>query len=121
MHWDFTLSVVKDFDKPTPIQSQCWPIIGSGRDIIGIAETGSGKTLAYALPMLAHLDTHLLGQGLQALVVTPTRELAVQTTRVLQNLTGKGKANKKGHIDNYIKDAHKKAGAAEDLGGALVR
>ena len=49
------MSVVKDFDKPTPIQSQCWPIIGSGRDIIGIAETGSGKTLAFSLPALEHM------------------------------------------------------------------
>ena len=49
------MSVVKDFEKPTPIQSQCWPIIGSGRDIIGIAETGSGKTLAFSLPALKHM------------------------------------------------------------------
>ena len=49
------MSVCKDFSKPTPIQSQCWPIIGSGRDIIGIAETGSGKTLAFSLPALPHM------------------------------------------------------------------
>ena len=49
------MSVCKDFSKPTPIQSQCWPIIGSGRDIIGIAETGSGKTLAFSLPALSHM------------------------------------------------------------------
>ncbi|KAG2951182.1 hypothetical protein PC117_g3783 [Phytophthora cactorum] len=40
------MKTTKGFDKPTPIQSQCWPILASGRDIIGIAETGSGKTLA---------------------------------------------------------------------------
>ena len=49
------MSVCKDFSKPTPIQSQCWPIIASGRDIIGIAETGSGKTLAFSLPALTHI------------------------------------------------------------------
>ena len=49
------MSVCKDFSKPTPIQSQCWPIISSGRDIIGIAETGSGKTLAFSLPALSHM------------------------------------------------------------------
>ena len=49
------MSVCKDFSKPTPIQSQCWPIIASGRDIIGIAETGSGKTLAFSLPALSHM------------------------------------------------------------------
>ena len=49
------MSVCKDFTKPTPIQSQCWPIISSGRDIIGIAETGSGKTLAFSLPALSHM------------------------------------------------------------------
>ena len=49
------MSVCKDFSKPTPIQSQCWPIIASGRDMIGIAETGSGKTLAFSLPALTHI------------------------------------------------------------------
>ena len=67
-----------------PIQAQTWPIIVSGRDLIGLAETGSGKTLAYALPAYVHL----LGQERSAkdpvvLVVAPTRELVMQISRVL--------------------------------------
>jgi superfamily II DNA/RNA helicase len=59
--------------------------------------TGSGKTLAYALPMVAGLEIAELGRGVQALVVTPTRELCLQTMRTLNRITGGGKANKKGH------------------------
>ena len=49
------LKTCRDFEKPTPIQSMCWPVIASGRDVIGIAETGSGKTLAFSVPALAHM------------------------------------------------------------------
>ncbi len=59
--------------------------------------TGSGKTLAYALPLLARLDVAECGGGVQGLVLCPTRELVVQTLRVLQTLTDRGKANRKGH------------------------
>ena len=46
------MTACKGFAKPTPIQSCCWPIIASGKDIVGIAETGSGKTLAFVIPSL---------------------------------------------------------------------
>ena len=59
--------------------------------------TGSGKTLAFSLPMIARLDMPACGTGLQALVVTPTRELALQTLQVLKKLTDHGKTNKKGY------------------------
>lgn len=49
------LHATREFVAPSPIQSQCWPIILSGRDLIGIASTGSGKTLGFGLPMLAHI------------------------------------------------------------------
>jgi len=84
------MKVVEKFDKPTPIQSQCWPIIASGRDIIGIAETGSGKTLAFSLPALAHMLHRIENQpegvpwGPTMLVVAPTRELAMQSQEVLE-------------------------------------
>lgn len=71
----------KEMEKPFPIQMQSIPCIMSGRDVIGIAETGSGKTLAYVLPMLRHvLDQRLCkdGDGPIALIMVPTRELAVQ-------------------------------------------
>lgn len=82
------ISLVKTFrlnySKPTPIQSQAIPAILSGRDVIGIAKTGSGKTLAFLLPMFRHiLDQEPLDEmdGPIALIMSPTRELALQTWR----------------------------------------
>ncbi|KAJ1935456.1 ATP-dependent RNA helicase dbp2, partial [Linderina pennispora] len=69
------------FDKPTPIQSQGWPMALSGRDMVGIAQTGSGKTLAYTLPGIVHINAQPLlqpGDGPVVLILAPTRELAVQ-------------------------------------------
>lgn len=88
------LSVCRKFSKPTPIQSCCWPITASGRDVIGIAETGSGKTLAFALPGLRHVVSRVGKEGKKTngpymLIVAPTRELAMQSQEVLE-LAGKG-------------------------------
>ncbi|PKI84476.1 RNA helicase [Malassezia vespertilionis] len=72
------------FTSPTPIQSQAIPTIMSGRDMLGVAKTGSGKTLAFLLPMLRHVkDQRALssGEGAIAMILTPTRELAVQIFR----------------------------------------
>ncbi|KAG1701121.1 hypothetical protein DVH05_011362 [Phytophthora capsici] len=81
------MKTTKGFDKPTPIQSQCWPILASGRDIIGIAETGSGKTLAFAIPGLIHIaaqpEVSHKHPGPRMLVVAPTRELAMQSSAVI--------------------------------------
>jgi ATP-dependent RNA helicase DDX5/DBP2 len=69
------------FEKPTPIQSQAWPIVLSGRDMVGIAATGSGKTLAFILPAIVHVNAQDLleqGDGPIVLVLAPTRELACQ-------------------------------------------
>lgn len=51
------------FVRPTPIQSQCWPILLAKRDVVGIAETGSGKTLAFLLPSLLHIKKTMLAAG----------------------------------------------------------
>ena len=59
--------------------------------------TGSGKTLAYALPLLARLDPRAYGNGTQALIVCPTRELVLQTLHTFKTLVDKGKPNRKGH------------------------
>jgi len=70
------------YEKPTPIQSQAIPVVMSGRDMIGTAKTGSGKTLAFLLPLLRHvLDQPPLEfeDGPIAVVLSPTRELAIQT------------------------------------------
>lgn len=72
------------FEKPTSIQSQALPAIMSGRDVIGVAKTGSGKTMAFLLPLFRHIkDQRPLEklEGPMALVMTPTRELAVQIFR----------------------------------------
>ncbi|EXK89760.1 pre-mRNA-processing ATP-dependent RNA helicase PRP5 [Fusarium oxysporum f. sp. raphani 54005] len=81
-----TLDVIDNlgFEKPTPIQMQALPALMSGRDVIGVAKTGSGKTMAFLLPMFRHIkdqpplkDT----DGPIGLIMTPTRELAVQIHR----------------------------------------
>lgn len=77
-----------EFVHPTAIQSQGWPVALSGRDLIGIAQTGSGKTLSFTLPAILHIqDQPRLrvtpkqnGDGPVALVLSPTRELAMQTS-----------------------------------------
>lgn len=84
------LYATRDFVQPSPIQSQCWPIVLSGRDLIGIAATGSGKTLAFGLPMLRHIAAQreggvVQGKGPYALVMAPTRELALQIAAVLED------------------------------------
>ncbi|CAJ0576827.1 unnamed protein product, partial [Mesorhabditis spiculigera] len=73
------------FSKPSPIQAQMWPIILSGLDCIGVSQTGSGKTLAFLVPAFLHLDAQLkqyapgeLRPCPSILVITPTRELALQ-------------------------------------------
>ncbi|MDR2678010.1 MAG: DEAD/DEAH box helicase, partial [Zoogloeaceae bacterium] len=64
------------YETPSPIQAQSIPILLSGRDLLGMAQTGTGKTAAFAIPILDRLD--LKEAAPQALVLTPTRELALQ-------------------------------------------
>ncbi|XP_060896210.1 probable ATP-dependent RNA helicase DDX43 [Labrus mixtus] len=70
------------FVKPTPIQSQAWPVLLTGEDLIAIAQTGTGKTLAYLLPGFIHMEGQAIPRaewgGPGMLVLTPTRELALQ-------------------------------------------
>ncbi|KAK1236709.1 pre-mRNA processing RNA-helicase [Marasmius sp. AFHP31] len=80
------LEVIKklNYTAPTSIQAQAVPAIMSGRDVIGVAKTGSGKTIAFLLPLFRHIkDQRPLEQmeGPIAIVMTPTRELAVQIHR----------------------------------------
>jgi len=66
---------------PTPIQAQAIPVLLQGRDLLGIAQTGTGKTAAFALPILHSLTVNRVGagpRGVRALVLAPTRELAIQ-------------------------------------------
>ena len=78
------------YETPSPIQAACIPHLLAGRDLLGEAQTGTGKTAAFALPMLARLD--LADRNPQVLVLTPTRELAIQVaeafTKYAHNLQG---------------------------------
>lgn len=82
----------KGYTTPTPIQTQAIPIILEGRDLMGCAQTGTGKTAAFAIPTLELLSkSRGSGQwkkGIKALIVTPTRELAIQ---IDENFTAYGK------------------------------
>ncbi|XP_030411618.1 probable ATP-dependent RNA helicase DDX43 [Gopherus evgoodei] len=82
------------FENPTPIQSQAWPIILQGIDLIGIAQTGTGKTLAYLMPGFIHLDSQPIPRdqrgGPGMLVLAPTRELALQVEAECSKYTYKG-------------------------------
>ena len=69
---------------PTPIQAQTIPVLLGGRDVIGQARTGSGKTLAFSIPLVERLDPSV--NAVQALILTPTRELAVQIGSVIDPL-----------------------------------
>ncbi|KAF1916259.1 P-loop containing nucleoside triphosphate hydrolase protein [Ampelomyces quisqualis] len=68
------------FSAPTPIQAATWPFLLSGRDMIGVAETGSGKTLAFGVPCVRFISSlpRAERKGIKAVIVSPTRELAVQ-------------------------------------------
>ncbi|MDY3816170.1 MAG: DEAD/DEAH box helicase, partial [Candidatus Limiplasma sp.] len=66
------------YQVPTPIQQQTIPYVLEGRDVLGCAQTGTGKTAAFALPILQRLNRPVAGRPIRALILTPTRELALQ-------------------------------------------
>ena len=70
------------YESPTPIQSQAIKSLMEGRDVLGLAQTGTGKTAAFSLPLLCKIDTSL--NTPQALVLCPTRELAIQVAEAFQ-------------------------------------
>src|SRR6266850_6868104 len=76
------LGVVREigFEHPTPIQAEVIPVALTGKDVIGLAQTGSGKTAAFVLPLAERL-TH--GRGVRGLILSPTREIALQTKAFL--------------------------------------
>jgi ATP-dependent RNA helicase DeaD len=71
------------FDEPTPIQDQAIPELLGGHDVIGQAQTGTGKTAAFGLPLLQYVDP--ANDEVQAVVLTPTRELCIQVTQALRS------------------------------------
>jgi ATP-dependent RNA helicase DeaD len=70
------------YESPSPIQARTIPVLLAGSDVLGQAQTGTGKTAAFALPILARVD--LKRPSPQALVLTPTRELAIQVAEAFQ-------------------------------------
>ncbi|ORY56363.1 P-loop containing nucleoside triphosphate hydrolase protein [Pseudomassariella vexata] len=82
-------SPFKGFKEPTPIQAASWPFGLSSRDIVGVAETGSGKTIAFGLPLVEAVIKMPKAKGpgrIRAVVVSPTRELAMQTNEQFTKL-----------------------------------
>jgi ATP-dependent RNA helicase DeaD len=79
-----TLQALQDvgYEQPSPIQEQAIPLMLQGQDIIGQAQTGSGKTAAFGLPIVEYIDPAV--KEVQALVLTPTRELCIQVTQALR-------------------------------------
>ncbi|MBX5441794.1 MAG: DEAD/DEAH box helicase [Solirubrobacteraceae bacterium] len=80
-----TLKALQDvgYEKPSPIQEQAIPPLMEGRDVIGQAQTGTGKTAAFGIPMVEQVDPSI--KEVQALVLTPTRELCIQVTQALRS------------------------------------
>jgi len=73
------------FEEATPIQAQAIPVVMSGQDVIGQAQTGTGKTAAFGIPMLQKVDPSL--KKTQVMILSPTRELAIQVAEELRNLS----------------------------------
>jgi ATP-dependent RNA helicase DeaD len=75
------------YESPSPIQAVCIPVMLEGHDLLGQAQTGTGKTAAFALPVLSMID--LAKREPQALVMVPTRELAIQVAEAFQKYAGR--------------------------------
>ncbi|MEQ6120759.1 DEAD/DEAH box helicase [Reichenbachiella sp. MALMAid0571] len=82
------LNAINDagYDDPTPIQKKAIPLVLAGHDVLGIAQTGTGKTAAFVLPLLMKLK-YAQGNSLRALILAPTRELAIQIDQNIEKYT----------------------------------
>ncbi|XP_039071409.1 putative DEAD-box ATP-dependent RNA helicase 29 isoform X2 [Hibiscus syriacus] len=76
----------KGYRVPTPIQRKTMPLILAGSDVVAMARTGSGKTAAFLVPMLEKLKQHVPQGGVRALILSPTRDLALQTLKFTKEL-----------------------------------
>ncbi|KFA71521.1 hypothetical protein S40288_08632 [Stachybotrys chartarum IBT 40288] len=79
----------KGFSVPTPIQRKTIPLVLDRKDVVGMARTGSGKTAAFVIPMIERLRAHSARFGARALIMSPSRELAIQTLKVVKEF-GRG-------------------------------
>ncbi|GAX91802.1 DEAD/DEAH box helicase [Effusibacillus lacus] len=73
------------FEEPSPIQAQCIPVVLTGQDVIGQAQTGTGKTAAFGIPLVEMASA--TSRSVQALILTPTRELAIQVAGELRKIS----------------------------------
>ncbi|CAM1299691.1 DDX54 (predicted), partial [Pycnogonum litorale] len=78
--------LLKGYKVPTPIQRKCIPVVMDGQDVVAMARTGSGKTAAFLVPMFERLKVHSAQSGARALILSPTRELALQTLKFTKEL-----------------------------------
>uniref|UniRef100_H2ZC89 Uncharacterized protein n=1 Tax=Ciona savignyi TaxID=51511 RepID=H2ZC89_CIOSA len=85
-HSVFKGVIRKGYKVPTPIQRKCIPLILSDKDVVAMARTGSGKTAAFLIPMFEKLQVTQSGAGARALLLSPTRELALQTFKFVKEL-----------------------------------
>lgn len=76
----------KGFSVPTPIQRKTIPMVLDGQDVVAMARTGSGKTAAFVIPLVQSLVSHSAKMGSRALIMSPSRELALQTLKVVKDL-----------------------------------
>jgi ATP-dependent RNA helicase DeaD len=85
-----TLKAITDlgFETPTPIQALAIPVLLTGCDLIGLAQTGTGKTAAFGLPLIEKMDPN--ERGTQALILAPTRELAIQVAKGIHDFAKYG-------------------------------
>jgi ATP-dependent RNA helicase DeaD len=99
-----SLAALRDvgYEAPSPIQEQTIPLLLEGRDVIGQAQTGTGKTAAFGLPIMEYVDPSV--PEVQALVLTPTRELCIQVTQALR-----------------VYGSHKQVDVVAVFGGAPIR
>ncbi|KAF7562509.1 hypothetical protein G7046_g1620 [Stylonectria norvegica] len=77
----------KGFSVPTPIQRKAIPLILERKDLVGMARTGSGKTAAFVIPMIERLRAHSARFGTRAIILSPSRELAIQTLKVVKEFS----------------------------------
>ncbi|KAI1503862.1 P-loop containing nucleoside triphosphate hydrolase protein [Biscogniauxia marginata] len=77
----------KGFSVPTPIQRRVIPLIMGKKDVVGMARTGSGKTAAFVIPMIERLKAHKTTIGARALILSPSRELALQTLKTVKEFS----------------------------------
>ncbi|KAI8610557.1 P-loop containing nucleoside triphosphate hydrolase protein [Chytriomyces sp. MP71] len=82
----YSAIIQKGYKVPTPIQRKAIPIILENRDVVAMARTGSGKTAAFLIPLLERLKTHSARVGARGLILTPSRELALQTLKFIKEM-----------------------------------